>query len=126
MAAIPLAAGATDSGDLELLHSLRIGLTEAQSLPFGARPAPPKVALTSLVGVTRGEISAALGMPSFCEPDHVANCAEEIEWAYRWGPSDRPLMEKNGSIIVTTGGPFLLKFRFEKDSVVRAFWEGQR
>ncbi len=126
IAAFSVVAHAGESATATLLKLLSGSMKAARALPAGERPAPPETDLGALVGASRSDVKKALGTPSSCEPDLAPRCGSQPMWAYAWGPADQPNREVNGAVIVRTGGPFLLKLRFQDDAVVEAVWEGGR
>ena len=124
--AISFAISAEDANGTKLLETLQAGLTSARSLPNGSRPAPPDLELKDLVGLDRSSVRRFLDRPSYCEPEESNACAQSASWTYVWGPPSAPPEERDGYIIVTTGGPWLLVVEFAKNRVSGARWQGQR
>ncbi len=110
-----------------LLKDLQTGLASARALPPGSRPAPPRVELRALEGASRRELRQAIGEPTYCGEDQDDNCDVSRRWRYEWGPPSPPPREaSDGSLIVTTGGPFVIVIDFAGDLVSAAQWQGQR
>ena len=128
-ASFALAVGvcsAAPSG-VALLEVLRTQLVAARSLAPGSRPEYPDVELSSLVGLSRAKVHSILGKPTYCEPEEQPSCSKAASWHYAWGPSaDSPRELPDGSVIVTTGGPWLLIIDFVRDRISAVRWQGQR
>jgi hypothetical protein len=118
----PAASAAND-----LLGLLRVQLRAVRALPDGSRPNPPQLDLTSLEGIARSTIRRALGKPTYCDEWKSSACAHASVWMYVWGPpAAAPQRDSDGSIVVTTGGPWLLVLEFSGDRVAAERFEGQK
>ena len=104
----------------------------ARKLPAGSRPAPPSVDLNALVGIPATRVRSALGRPDRPLPDYDYECGAEHCWAFTYGSlrEEEPTVvaEQDGSktIIVTTGGPYLLVLGISGKQVTTAKWQGQK
>jgi hypothetical protein len=109
------------------LGLLRVQLHAARALPSGSRPDPPQLDLTSLQGIPRSEVRRALGKPTYCDEWKLSACAHADVWMYAWGPpAAAPQRDPDGSITVTTGGPWLLVLEFSGDRVAAERFQGQK
>jgi hypothetical protein len=118
----PAASAANDS-----LGLLRVQLHAARALPDGSRPNPPQLDLTSLEGIARSTIQRALGKPTYCDGWKSSACAHAHVWMYAWGPQAAPPQrDSDESMVVTTGGPWLLVLEFSSDHVTAERFRGQK
>jgi hypothetical protein len=118
------------------LHALAKHFSKARSFAPGSRPHPPRVDINSLIGLNSASILKALGTPD--DPptdDYDYDCAAPRCWAYAYGPESSEFDANNAaasatgdleSIVVTTGGPYLLILGLVSDRVVSASWRGQK
>lgn len=116
---------------VSVLTELSADFSAARSQPPGSRPTPPYVDLEQLIGLRLYSVRAALGMPDSQESG-MSPCEAVRCWSYTYGPGPEPYSDEvqhhgeTDSIVVTTGGPFLLILGVSGDRVVSADWLGQR
>jgi hypothetical protein len=127
VAALHFGACATEGGRASLLRDLKAGLAAARALAPGSRPEPPELVLDPLVGMSKAEILAALGHPTYCGESGDAECSTSSPWAYEWGPPPPAREEdKDGLVWVSAGGPDIVLLKFTNNVVASALWQGQR
>jgi hypothetical protein len=120
-----------DSHPSSVLTELSADFSAARAQPLGSRPAPPDVELTRLIGLKTSSVHAALGAPESQEPG-MPLCEATRCWSYTYGPGPKPFSDEvqhhgnTDSIVVSTGGPFLLILGVSADRVISAHWLGQR
>jgi hypothetical protein len=129
---------ASDGGRVQMsnLHALAKHFSKARSLAPGSRPHPPHVDINSLIGLNSASILKSLGTPDDPPSDEYDyDCAAPRCWAYSYGPTSSDFDANNAaasargdleSIVVNTGGPYLLILGLVSDRVVTASWRGQR
>ena len=106
----------------------------ARSLPEGTRPTPPYFYLDQLVGASQSSVRQALGAPDPQWPISRDLCQAAICVSYTFGAQEtisspepvRHNADGTNSIIVSTGGPWLLMLGFTDGRLVSARWLGQR
>jgi len=91
----------------------------------GGRPAPPSTNLESLAGIRRATVAEVLGQPAACDMDSEPGCGDSV-WHYVFGPEPGAAEIGADSVLVTTGGPWLLVIHFGNDRVASANWQGQK
>jgi hypothetical protein len=121
---------------LAKLNALAKHFSKARSYALGSRPHPPHVDINSLIGLSSASILKALGTPDVPPTDdYDYDCGPPRCWAYSYGPSSSEFDANNAaasargdleSIVVTTGGPYLLILGIVSDRVVTARWRGQK
>lgn len=127
-------AWASDARDqmAAALSALARYFSEARTLPSGTRPRPPKVNLKRLIGLPSGTIRRSLGPPDPPVGNYDFACHASRCWVYTYGAKEN--FDKGGSIcdegsdlcsvVVSTGGPFLLILGLSSGHVVTARWQG--
>ena len=121
----------SDPNSPSVLTELSADFSAARAQPLGSRPGPPEVDLTRLIGLRMHLVRAAIGAPDSQEPE-MPLCEAARCWSYIYGPGPEPFSDEvqhhgnTDSILVTTGGPFLLILGVAGDRVASAHWLGQR
>lgn len=106
----------------------------ARSLPEGTRPTPPYFNLEQLVGASQSSVRHALGAPDPQWQISRELCQAAICVSYTYGAREtksstepvRHNADGTDSIVVSTGGPWLLILGFTDARLVGARWLGQR
>jgi len=105
---------------------------KARTLPPGSRPSPPDLDLSALLGLSSTRLRSALGSPDHRGHSDHAGCDAELCWVFTYGPKESfaptVIKQENGldTVVVTTGGPFLLVVGVSSNRVATARWEGQK
>jgi hypothetical protein len=116
------------------LGALTRYFAEARTLPSGTRPRPPQVNLKGLIGLPSDAIRRSLGPPDPPVENYDFACHASECWVYTYGAKENfaeggQICEEGSdlcSIVVTTGGPFLLIVGVSSGHVVTARWQGQK
>jgi hypothetical protein len=114
------------------LAALASDFAKARALPPGSRPAPPGLNLEDLVGLSLSQIRSALGSPDKPIEGYGFECGAERCFAFTYGPTghEEPTEIKQAdgleTVVVTTGGPFLLVVGVSSKEVITARWQGQK
>jgi hypothetical protein len=115
------------------LQTLEKDFVGARSLPVGARPAPPDLDLQLLVGLKWSIVRAALGSADKPIRGYDWQCDAKKCEVYTYGASEAHLApeiidEGNGlkTLVVTTGGPWVLILGVSSSRVTTARWQGQK
>jgi hypothetical protein len=122
----------SDPNSPSVLTELSADFSHARSQPLGSRPTPPDIDLERLIGLQASSIRATLGPPDRLRGAWKPPCEAARCWSYTYGPGPEPFSDEvqhhgnTDSILVTTGGPFLLILGVAGDRVASAHWLGQR
>jgi hypothetical protein len=116
------------------LDALAKHFARARNLPSGSRPPPPTTDLGMILGLRSASIRKALGVSDPPVDGYDFQCAAPTCWVYTYGPNEyrgekTPSIEDRSNlstIVVTTGGPFLLILGISANRVVTARWQGQK
>jgi hypothetical protein len=126
------------AGDVNGQRQAKLGelakyFVQARSLHPGSRPPPPDFNLETLIGSRSNSIRKALGRPDRTDNDYDFGCGAQKCWVYTYGPKSEPFQEipqDDGSglstIVVTTGGPFILILGISSNRIITARWQGQK
>jgi hypothetical protein len=116
------------------LAALAKDFAYARSLPEGTRPGPSEdVDIDMLVGLRLSTIRGAIGSPDKRDRRFPLECGAPRCVSFTYGQEERPvyappLLQPDGlmTVIVDTGGPWLLILGLAEGRVVSAQWRGQR
>jgi hypothetical protein len=114
------------------LNQLASDFKGARALPAGSCPSPPDLDLKALLGSNSTRLRSALGPPDRPVRGSRPKCGADLCWTFRYGPKPNfahsAVAQENGlnSILVATGGPFLLIVGISSNRVETAEWLGQR
>jgi hypothetical protein len=117
------------------LNALAKHFARARILPSGSRPSPPTIDLGMIVGLRSAAIRKALGVSDPPVDGYDFQCGAPTCWVYTYGPEEHgggeetPSIEDGSNlstIVITTGGPFLLVLGISANRVLTARWQGQK
>lgn len=133
---VPMVSCSTTTSDPNAsatLIALGKDFAYARSLPEGTRPRPPEdVDIHALIGMKLSAIRRAIGRPNKLDRQFPPECGEWRCVSFTYGQYEHSVgrveRQPNGlmTIIVSTGGPWLLLLGLSGDRVVSAQWRGQR
>jgi hypothetical protein len=128
------AANPPDSAQSTLTNLAR-HFRAARALPEGTRPAPPDVKIEKIVGLPVSAVRSALGPADApLKVEYDWDCDAETCQIYTYGADERASIDARiaadkkdlESIVITTGGPYVLVVGVSSNTVATARWQGQK